>query len=166
MLHLSSDYYRNYVQLKESQNVKPHLVVRLIKCLLRVAFDRTNAPKYVSSGRAYFSEWLGICGTSVGHLNAAHSPRILASSVHLFHATDRKHLQYIKYQSLLFEQLFLPLPVERRKNGVVNEFQWYLVFRQGLLKSVLITCKCNLCILGTAWYPILCKQNTYTYPVS
>lgn len=41
------------------------------------------------------------------------------------------------------------------KKIVLNEFQCFFVFKNVESKSVEITCKCNCCILGSAWNPIL-----------
>lgn len=47
------------------------------------------------------------------------------------------------------------LHLDDHRNGVLNEFQCFFVFRHGEWKSREITCKCTLCMLGCAWKPIL-----------
>lgn len=46
------------------------------------------------------------------------------------------------------------------KYSVVNEFQCFLVFKKGELKSFEITCRWTCSMLGIAWYPIL-KSSSF-----
>lgn len=57
------------------------------------------------------------------------------------------------HETCLF--ICLVLPSCAMNSGVLNEFQCLIVFKDGEMKSVEMTCIWRCCMLGSAWKPIL-----------